>query len=329
MKAASDRPIVVDFHAHLVMPEVLAATYEHSLFAKVVQKKGADGRAEPLPAAQMRRMTDVEVRLREMDAMGIDVQVISPSILHQCSYALDERRGAEIERLSNDLVAAMVMRHPDRLAGIGSLPLQNVDLALEEFERAVGLGLKGVIISSHVNGRELGDAALRPFWAKAQELDASVFIHPAGNTDPRLVRHRRLTSFGQQIEEAFAIHSLVYDGVMDAFPEIKVAFAHGGGFLPYYAGRLDFFHRKGYSPTLKGEFSSYLGRFHYDTVVFDPKMIETLAGKVPAECIMMGTDFPFAETDPVGLVRRAEKLSKAQQDGILGANAARFLGLRL
>jgi aminocarboxymuconate-semialdehyde decarboxylase len=324
------RAPVVDFHAHTVMPEVLAMTYEQSLFAKVVQSKGPDGRAEPLPAAQMQRLTNAEVRLHEMDTMGIDMQVVSPSILHQCSYGLDERKALAIERRSNECVAEMVANDPDRLVGIGSVPLQNVDFAVNELERAVQvLGLKGAIVSSHVNGTELGDASLRPFWAKAQELGAAIFIHPAGNTDPRLARHRRLTSFGQQIEEAFALSSLVYDGVMDEFPKLKIVFAHGGGFLAYYYGRLDFFHRKGYSPQLKGDFSSYLGRFYYDTVVFDPHMLEALATKVPAGHILMGTDFPFAETDPVGLVRRARKLSRTVQDAILGANAVRLLGISL
>jgi aminocarboxymuconate-semialdehyde decarboxylase len=328
--ARSRRPTVIDFHAHVVMPEVLAETYPRSLFATVVQKKRADGTPEPLPESQMRAMTDIGQRLRDMDAMGIDIQVICPSILHQCSYSLDENLALRIERLSNDRVAETVAHNSDRLVGIGSVPLQNVELAVAELERAVReLGLKGVIISSHVNGTELGDASLRPFWAKVQELDAAVLVHPAGGTDERLKRHRRLTSFGQQIEETFALSSLVYDGVLDEFPRIKIAFSHGGGFLPYYAGRLDFFHRKGYSPQLRGDLSSYLRRLYYDGVVFSPDMLEFLVAKATASHVMMGTDYPFGETDPVGLVRRARRLSRQEQDAILGANAASFLGIRI
>ena len=312
------------------MPEILAATYERSLFATAFARKGADGRPEPIPDFVVKRMTDTAQRLAAMDAMGVDIQVVSPSILHQCSYALAEADALALERLSNDRVAEIVAEHPDRLAGIGSVPLQNVALATAELERAVrGLGLKGVVISSHVNGAELGDPRHRPFWAKAQELDAAIFMHPAGNPDARMTRHGRLTSIGQQIEELLAMSSLVYDGVMDAFPRLKIAMAHGGGFLPYYAGRLDFFHRSGYSKQLKGEFSAYLPRFFFDSVIFNADMLEFLARKVPPSQIMLGSDYPFGESDPVAFIRSARHLSRAAQDAIVGANAARFLGIEL
>jgi aminocarboxymuconate-semialdehyde decarboxylase len=324
------RPTVIDFHAHIVMPEVLASTYAQSLYATAFAAKGADGRPEPIPPMFVQRMNDTAARLAAMDAMGVDIQVISPSILHQCTYALPDAEALALERLSNDRIAAIVAERPDRLVGIGSVPLQNVALACAELERAVRvLGLKGAVISSHVNGAELGDKRHLPFWAKAQELDAAIFMHPAGNSDARMTRHGRLTSIGQQVEEALAMSSLVYDGVMDEFPRLKIAIAHGGGFLPYYAGRLDFFHRAGYSKQLKDEFSAYLPRFFFDSVIFNADMLEFLAHKVPPSQIMLGSDFPFGESDPVAFVRSARGLARAAQDGIVGANAARFLGINL
>ncbi|HXQ49744.1 MAG TPA: amidohydrolase family protein [Stellaceae bacterium] len=329
-KARARRPVVIDFHAHIVMPEILAATYEQSLYAQCFARKGPDGRAEPIPDMMMGRMTDTGQRLAAMDAMGVDIQVVSPSILHQCSYALPDEEALSLERTSNDRVAELVAKRPDRLIGVGSVPLQNVALAVAELERAVRqLGLKGVVISSHVNGAELGDPRHDPFWEKAQGLDAAIFMHPAGNTDPRMKRHGRLTSIGQQVEEALAVSSLVYDGVMDRFPRLKIAIAHGGGFLPYYAGRLDFFHRSGYSRQLQGDFSSYLPRFFFDSIVFNRDMLEFLAHKVPAGQIMLGSDYPFGESDPVAFVRGARRLPGAAQDAIVGANAARFLGMSL
>ena len=324
------RPIVIDMHAHMVMPDILASTYEHSLFAKSTQKARPDGKPEPLAEGAMRQMTDMALRLRQMDEKGIDIQVISPSILHQCTYMLDEDEALAIDRKCNDLVAETVAQHPERLAGIGTVPLQNAETAARELERAMReLGLKGVIIASNVNGIDLGDPRNRPFWAKAQALGAAIFIHPAGSADPRMKKHRMLISLGQPLEETFAISSLVYDGTLDEFPDLKIAVAHGGGFLPYYAGRYDWIHRTGYSSQLKGEFSGYLRSFHYDTVIFNPDMLEFLAAKVPPSHIMLGTDFPFGEAKPVEFVRQARKLSRGVQDAILGSNAARFLGIAI
>ena len=125
-----------------------------------------------------------------------------------------------LERLNNDPhVAEIVARKPDRLIGIGSVPLQSVELAIAEMERAVrDLKLKGIIVASRVNETEIGDASLHPFWQEAEALGVPIFVHPAGNADPRLQRHSLLISLGQPLEEAFAQTSLVYDGVLDKFP---------------------------------------------------------------------------------------------------------------
>jgi len=324
------RPVVIDMHAHMVMPEILACTYQHSLYAKSTQKPGPDGVPEPMPEGPMRQMTDMALRLKHMDERGIDIQVISPSILHQCTYMLDAEEALGIDRKGNDRVAETVAQNPQRLVGIGTVPLQSAEAAAAELERAMRhLGLKGVIIASNINGVDLGDPRNRPFWAKAQELGAAIFIHPAGNTDPRMKKHRMLISLGQPLEETFAISSLAYDGVIDEFPGLKIAVAHGGGFLPFYAGRYDWIYRTGYSNQLKGDFSSYLRSFYYDTVIFNPDMLEFLATKVPPSHIMLGTDFPFGEAKPVEFVRRARRISREVQDDILGSNAARFLGISI
>ena len=268
-KGPRRKPVVVDVHAHIVVPEVLSFAYEHSLFAQAVAK--GQGVPEPL----MQRMTDMALRLRDMDATGVDIQVISPSILQQCTYWAPPEESLKMERLGNDRIAEAVARKPDRLAGLAGLPMQDVALAAGELERCVrDLGLKGAIISSHVNGAELGDARFRPFWAKAEELGAVIFIHPAGSADQRMRRNRLLITLGQPLEEAFAQSSLVYEGVMDAFPELKVMMAHGGGFLPFYAGRHDNDWRNGMHPQLESDFTSYFPRFYYDAVLFNPDMLE-------------------------------------------------------
>jgi aminocarboxymuconate-semialdehyde decarboxylase len=270
-KGPRGKPVVIDVHAHILVPDVMKVTYGHSQYAHTVAGKGGSGGAPSMPELLLRRMTEAPLRLAQMDETGVDIQVISPSIMQQCTYGLEPEQALELERIGNEAVAEVVARHPDRLVGLGSLPLQDAALATAELERCMrDLDLRGVIVSSHVNGIELGDERLAPFWAKAEELRAVIFIHPAGNSDHRMRRNRLMITIGQPLEEAFALSSLIYEGIVDRFPKLKIMVAHGGGYLPFYAGRHDNDYRYGRSPQLKGDFSSYLPRFFYDTVLFNP-----------------------------------------------------------
>jgi aminocarboxymuconate-semialdehyde decarboxylase len=323
-RGPAPKPVVIDVHAHVLVPEVMKLTYDHSQYARAMAAAG--GMPEPI----LKRMTELPLRLKEMDATGVDIQIISPSIMQQCTYSVEPEEAIKMDRIGNDRVAEDVARHPDRLVGLGSLPLHDVALSAAELERCVrDLKLRGVIISSQINDVELGDARLRPFWAKAEALGAVIFIHPSGNTDPRMKKHRLMITVGQPLEEAYAMSSLVYEGVMDQFPKLKILVAHGGGYLPFYTGRHDNDYRYGRSPHLKGDFSSYLPRFFYDTVLFNPDMLEFLATKVPMSHLMLASDYPFAEKQPVEYVRRAKKISKKDQDSILGANAAKLFGVSI
>ena len=324
----SKKPVVIDFHAHSMTQEVFDATYDLSVLGQIRAQAG--GAVRPLPEKLLQRMINLDLRLADMDAMGVDIQVVSPNILHQCTYSVDPAEGLRLERLNNDYMAEMVAKAPDRLIGIASVPLQDADLAIKELERAVlDLKLKGVVVASRVNEMELGDPALRPFWKRAEALQVPVFVHPAGNPDPRLRRHSLLISLGQPLEEAYAQTSLIYDGVLDDCPNLKIAFAHGGGFIPYYAGRFDWIYRRGSTPQLKHDFSTYLKSFYYETVLFNIDVLEFLATKVDASRIMLGSDFPFGETHPVEFVMSSKVLSDEVKADILGANAAKFLGVSL
>jgi aminocarboxymuconate-semialdehyde decarboxylase len=329
-KGPRAKPVVIDVHAHILVPEVMKVTFGHSQYAHRVAGPGGSGPAPSMAEPLMRRMTEAPLRLKAMDETGVDIQVISPSIMQQCTYGLEPQQAIELERAGNDAVAEVVAQHPDRLVGLGSLPLQDVALSTAELERCRReLDLRGVIISSHVNGVELGDERLLPFWAKAEELGAVIFIHPAGAADERMRRNRLMITIGQPLEEAFALSSLIYEGIADHFPKLKIMVAHGGGYLPFYAGRHDNDYRNGRSPQLKSEFSSYLPRFFYDTVLFNPDMLEFLVTKVPASHVMLASDYPFAEKRPVEYVRRAKRISKRDQDAILGANAASLFGIAI
>ena len=322
------KPVVIDFHAHSMTQEVFDATYNKSILGQLRAQSGGAVRA--FPEAQVQRMTNLDLRLQEMDRMGVDIQVVSPNILHQCTYAEDPAEGLRLERINNDATAEMVSRAPERLVGIASIPLQDVAIAIRELERSTqDLKLKGVIVASRINELELGDPILRPFWKRAEELQIPVFVHPAGSPDPRLRRHSLLISLGQPLEEAYAQTSLIYDGVLDEFPKLKIAFAHGGGFIPYYAGRFDWIYRRGSTPQLKHDFSTYLKGLYFETVLFNIDVLEFLATKVDSSHIMLGSDFPFGEMHPVEFVMSSARLPEDVKFDILGVNAARFLGLSI
>ena len=318
--------VTIDCHAHIVVPEVFEITSKHGLHARI----GLKGRTS-LGAAResqhtMTRMVGTRERLRDMDRMGVDMQVISPSIVHQSTYWAPAARAHKIDRMTNDATAEMVAKHPDRLIGIGLVPLHDPKRAIREMTRCVtDLGLRGVEISTVVNDLEIGDPKFLPFWKAAENLDCPVFIHPAGNANPRLRKFGLAFNLGQPYEEALAMSSLVYEGIMDKFPKLKILIVHGGGFLPYYAGRQDSASRTGRDGAgLKGEFSSYIRKFYFDTVLFNPDMLTFLATKAPASHILMGTDYPFGEKDPVGFIKRNRKIPAAARDGLLGKNAARL-----
>jgi aminocarboxymuconate-semialdehyde decarboxylase len=201
-----------------------------------------------------------------------------------------------MDRLINDWTAELVARKPDRLVGLGSVPLQAPALAIKELERCMGqLGLKGVQVASCVGdvnagGMELGDARLDPFWAAAERLGAVVFLHPAGVLGERWHRYQLWNSIGQNNEEALAMASLIYEGTMDRFPRLKLCVAHGGGFLPYYAGRIDrnYIEKAFTRVNLTKMPSDYLKQnFWYDTCIYNDDQFDYLVEKVGAERILM------------------------------------------
>jgi aminocarboxymuconate-semialdehyde decarboxylase len=145
-----------------------------------------------------------------------------------------------------------------------------------------------------------------------------------------MMRHKLMISVGQPLEETFALSSLVYDGVMDECPQLKIVIAHGGGYIPFYAGRHDHMYRTGLAgKDLKGDFSSYLNSFYYDSVLFNPDMLETLGHKVDPSHIILATDYPFGEWKPLEFVERATRLPRDVRDAIAGENAARLFGLSI
>lgn len=275
------------------------------------------------------RLHGIDQRLADMDRLGIDVQAMSPSP-GQYFYFTDPETGRSAARIVNDGIAAAVAQHPDRLVGMGSVPLQNPEMAVAEMRRCVHeLDLRGIEISSNVNGIDLHDPSFRPFFAAAEELGVLLFLHPLGFTQAERMRDYYFNNLiGNPLESTLAIGHLIFGGVLDRHPGLRICVAHGGGFLPGYWGRMDhgWRARADCSEHCRHEPSSYLRRLWLDTLVFDPEQLESLVRTHGADRLCLGSDYPFdmAEPDPIGFHAR---LSDADQEQILGANAAYLLGI--
>jgi aminocarboxymuconate-semialdehyde decarboxylase len=328
--------LVIDLHCHV-----------HVYSADELLKDSFKPQAEPMLAfasaatretnqAQMctvhTKLTSVETRLKDMDRLGIDIQTLSPSPFQFCYWAEPEL-GLAAARLVNDGVAELVAQSPGRFVGLGTVPLQAPELAVIELERLVRtLGLRGVEIATSVQGEELSEPRFRPFFAKAEELGILIFLHPNGFSDGRrLADHYFINIIGNPLDATIAVSHLIFAGVLDAMPGLKLCVAHGGGFLPAYAGRMDHAHaaRPDCRRCIQKPPSSYLKRLYFDTVVFTVAQLEYLIKEYGAEHIVLGTDYPYdmAEPDPVGLVHRVARLPSKDRAAILGGNAARLLGL--
>lgn len=278
------------------------------------------------------KMTNLSERIADMDKMGVDIQAVSVSP-YQFYYWAEPEAAREAARLCNDDMAGAIAEYPDRLVGLGTVPLQHAESAVAELERCMGeLGFRGVEINTNVGGRELSEDDFDPFFAKADELGAVIFIHPAGYTHPdRFADHYFQNVIGHPIESTIAISQLIFGGTMEKHPGLKIAVAHGGGFLPMYGGRMDhaYHARDDVSHGLPKPPGEYLKRFYFDTMVFAPDQIEYLVKKYGPEHVLLGTDYPYdmGYYDPVGLVQSVAGLSDDDVATICGGSAAKLLGI--
>ncbi|HLI19918.1 MAG TPA: amidohydrolase family protein [Stellaceae bacterium] len=330
------RSATVDIHCHVMTPEAAALTKD----LDDPTRAAALAFASPLTREVNRKqdetvriqLTSVEQRIKDMDRMGIDIQAVSPSPTYY--YWTEPELGRECARLINNRIADVVASHPDRFVGLGTVPLQAPALAVAELERLVKeLGLKGVEIGTNVGGVDLSDPRFRPFFAKAQELDILIFMHPAGFTHgQRLAEHYFINVIGNPLDTTVAISHMIFGGVLEAYPKLKICLAHGGGYAAAYSGRFDHVHRARPDgrQVIKRPPSYYLKKLYFDTIVFTHHQLDYLTGLYGSDHIILGTDYPYdmALPDAVNFVERA-KLTRAAKDAILGGNAARLLKIKL
>lgn len=278
------------------------------------------------------KMQSAEVRLAEMDAMGVDIQALSVSPYHMFHW-LDGATGLAAFRAINDDLAELVATHPSRFVGLGSVPLQDPGAAVAELRRCHSeLGFRGVEVATHILDVELSNPRFETFWDTIEELEMVVFIHPTPFTQPeRFTDHFFVNMIGHPLEETLCAGRLIFDGVMERHPGLKIVFAHGGGYLPAYAGRFDhaYHARRDVSHGLPKPPSEYLSRFYFDTMVFEADQLGFLINKYGAGHVLLGTDYPYdmGEDDPLGLIGRVDGLSDDDRDLIVGGNAARLLGI--
>src|SRR5271154_7101294 len=275
-----------------------------------------------------------EQRIADMDHMGIDIQAISPAP-RQTYYGADPELGLQTARLLNDEIAEMVARYPDRFTGLGTVPLQAPELALAELDRLhKSLGFRGIEIMTHVAGEDLSAERFRKIFARCEELGLLVFMHPDGFTEAgRLANHYFANVIGNPLDTTVALHHLIFGGVLQDYPNLKLVCAHGGGFLPAYSGRID--HVASARPdgceVIDRMPTTYLKRCYFDALVYTHHQLEYLVEEYGADHILMGTDYPadMGEIDPVGMIEGAAGLDDVERRAILGRNAARLLNLEI
>jgi aminocarboxymuconate-semialdehyde decarboxylase len=330
------KSITIDIHAHVAIPAAAAIAKPHLDVSTIPLAHFASAETKALNAKQEAdigsRITGYDERLADLDKMGIDVQLVCPPP-PQLYYTVPLDIAVKATRVLNDGLAEYVARKPDRFVALGGVPLIDGNEAANELERCMKtLGFKGAEVLTNVAGKELSDPAYAPFWKKAEELGALVMLHPNGFTEgQRLSRFYFNNVIGNPFETTLALHYLIFDGVLERHPNLKILAVHGGGYLGGYSGRID--HAWGARSDCQADLpqppTSYLKKVYVDSVVFTPHQLAALVEVFGVDHVLMGTDYPFdmAEFDPLGHLSDTPSLDAAARAAIAGGNAKKLLGL--
>ncbi len=329
---------IIDIHAH-ILPRSLAEAHNEGRdwFGTKVERT-AEGRTQLTTGTRKNQMStpeywlDYPERIPLMDAAGIDVQVISlnPQLLRD-SEPLEIAIAAT--RAVNDEIAEAVGKHNGRFAGLATVPLQDPHAGVAELERAIrDLGLKGLIIGSHVDGHNWDDPNLFPILEAAADLGAFILLHPLSTRSGHIMPAFHMTNLiGNPMETTIAAGALIFSGVIDRLPKLKLCLSHAGGYLPYAAGRFDHGHSERAQlrqncPRLP---SDYLRSFYYDIITHSGSGLQQVANIVGTDCLLLGTDFPadMAVKEPVTFLKNQEWLSSEARANISGNTAAKLLDM--
>lgn len=329
-------PLTIDVHAHCVPSGVMDRLDAEGVRFGV---EPTGGRAQEglliggkvqTPAVRP-DLVDVERRIESMDAMGVDVQILSAWI-DMTAYALPADAGISYARMFNEELAGTVSDHPSRFRAVCTVPLQSPAAAADELRYAVSeLGMVGVEIATTVAGRDLDDADLAPFWAAAEELGCLILLHPCASLAGRGVNRYFLGNLvGNPAESTIAVGHLIFGGVLERYPGLKICVVHGGGFAPYQLGRWDHAYRqnaRGAAANLSRPPSEWASQLYYDTVLHSPRALRTLIDTVGVEQVVLGSDYPFemGDPDPVRTVSAAPDISGEEIQRVLSGNLTGLL----
>ncbi|MBK6399831.1 MAG: amidohydrolase [Bacteroidetes bacterium] len=275
---------------------------------------------------------DPNVRMNESIMHGVRVQVLS-TIPVMFSYWAKPDDALDLSMYLNDHIAAIILDYPQRFIGLGTVPLQSPQLAIKELERCMKIGLRGVQIGSHVNDWNLNAPELFPFFEAAQEMNASIFVHPWDMMGKEKMNKYWLPWLvGMPAETSLAICSMIFGGIFERLPKLKVAFAHGGGSFPATIGRIE--HGFNVRPDLVAIDNpvnprNYLGKFYLDSLVHDPMMLDMIVKLIGVERVALGTDYPFplGELSPGKLIE-SMPYTDAMKERLLNGSALEWLGLK-
>jgi aminocarboxymuconate-semialdehyde decarboxylase len=315
---AGKRIKTVDVHAHCIVPDA-AKVINHALEAPALL------------------WSDVGTRLAEMDRSGVDVEALS---INPFWYRAERDAAEQLIKVQNETLVEFCAGHKDRFVAFATAALQFPDLAARQVEHAVkNMGFRGVGVAGSVAGQDLADPKFHPFWQKCEELGVLVFMHPLGSRElepsGRLGGNGLLTNtIGNPLETTIALSHLIFEGTLDRFPGLKICGAHGAGFLPSYANRSDavlrvFPDRVGTPPKKKP--TEYLrnGQIMADTIMFTGEAVRHLIHEMGVDNVLLGTDYPFPwNTDPVDHILSIPDITDADKIKILGATAAKLLGIK-
>ncbi|MEX0705071.1 MAG: amidohydrolase family protein, partial [Nitriliruptoraceae bacterium] len=297
MSARTDR--VVDIHCHVALPECqqwveghVRPEYDYFSYhaGAVSNEYNATHFSEIVP-----QLSEPSRRLEDMDAMGVDVQAISVAP-PQYYYWTTPDLGERLARRLNERIAEICRDHPTRFTGLGTLPMQDTERALAELDRVVDdYGFRGVELCTNVNGMDYDHPRFDPIFARAEELGVLIVLHPHGYTDGLRLSDYYLTNvIGNPLDSSVAVARMIFGGVFQRHPDLRVCVVHGGGYLPFYWARMD--HAWGARTdgrvSLDHPPSEDLRRLYVDTVVFDPSQLATLIDTMGADHVLLGTDYP-------------------------------------
>jgi aminocarboxymuconate-semialdehyde decarboxylase len=334
-KPPRPKTVTVDLHSHLRVVEADDFVKPHlppegaNTALRYTNPKSREYYAQNAKA-RAAAWTDIPTRLADMDKMDLDVMAVS-SLPTQFYYVTEKSVGQELAHIINDGIKAKIKDHPKRFVGVGTLPMQDTDMAIKELNRLHNdLGFRAIQIGARCNDDELSAERFEPLWKRCEELGTVIFVHPSSFASTRFSRHHLTNLIGNPLDTTTAMHYLIFDGVMMRYPKIKFYMSHGGAFASAYSARMD--HAFGSRPDTR-EFisempSTYLKQFYLDTIVFSTHQLKYLVEQFGADKIALGTDYPadMGEYTPVEHVYQTD-LTETEREKICGLNALKMLGL--